>query len=214
MQFSRKNPSPRYVELTKLYGQMHVEGERFLGEPPERTFPGTSLPPQAPRIKRLIEATGAQNLLDYGAGKGMQYELRDVKIKDEGTWESIQDYWDVDFVHCYDPSYAPFNQLPTGKFDGVVCTDVLEHCPEEDMPWIIAELFSYAERFVYANVACYPAKKRLPSGENAHCTIQPARWWGNLFAVSAALHPSVMWRCWVTERLDDEKFTETCFKSA
>jgi len=212
MQYSRSNPSPRYVELTRLYGQMHVEGERFLGEPPERTFPGKSLPPQAPRIKRLIESTGAQNILDYGAGKGMQYELRDIRIKDEGSWESIQDYWDVDFVHCYDPSYAPFSELPEGRFDGVVCTDVLEHCPEEDMPWIVDELFSYAQRFVYANVACYPAKKRLPTGENAHCTIQPVQWWGNLFHASATRHPAIAWRCWVTERLADGTLSETCLK--
>jgi hypothetical protein len=59
----------------------------------------------------------------------------------------------------------------------VICTDVLEHCPEEDIPWILDELFAYARKFVYANVACFPARKRLPSGGNAHCTIKPVKWW-------------------------------------
>lgn len=212
MQFSRSNPSPRYLELKKLYRQMHVEGEKFLNEPPERVFPGSSLPPQAQRIKRLVEATGAQNILDYGAGKGQQYELRNVTIKDEGTWETIQDYWDVDFVHCYDPSYDPFSELPSGQFDGVVCTDVLEHCPEQDVEWIIDELFRYAQRFVFANVACYPAKKRLPTGENAHCTIKPLEWWSGQFAAAGARHRGIVWRCWVTELKPDGAFEETCLK--
>ncbi len=212
MQYSRNHPSPRYIELTALYRQMHVEGEKFLGVPPERTFPGASLPPQAARIKRLVESTGAQNILDYGAGKGKQYELRNVAIRGEGTWESIQEYWDVDFVHCYDPSYAPFKDLPAGKFDGVVCTDVLEHCPEEDLPWIIGELFSYAERFVFANVSCFPAKKRLPTGENAHCTIQTPEWWGGHFLAAAVRNPGVLWRCWVTARKPDGEYAETCLK--
>jgi len=212
MHYSRSSPSPRYLELTRLYAQMHVEGERFLGAPPERTFPGKSLPPQAPRIKRLIEATGAQNILDYGAGKGMQYEQKDMRFENEGTWDSIQDYWDVDFVHCYDPSFVPFSELPQGRFDGVVCTDVLEHCPEEDMAWIVDELFAYAQRFVFANVACYPAKKRLPNGENAHCTVQTVHWWLDLFAKVGARHPGIVWRCWVIERRDDGTLVETCLK--
>jgi hypothetical protein len=211
MQFNRANPSPRYVELTKLYRQMHVEGERFLNEPPERVFPGSSLPPQAPRIKRLIEKTGAQNILDYGAGKGLQYELRNVTI-DGGTWETIQDYWDVDFVHCYDPSYEPFSELPTGTFDGVICTDVLEHCPEPDVAWIVDEIFAYANRFVYANVACYPARKRLPTGENAHCTIKPIDWWNAVFTAAGARHPAITWRCWITERAADGSAHESGLK--
>lgn len=212
MSFSRANPSPRYRELTALYRQMHVEGERFLGTPPSQTFPGASLPPQAPRIKRMVEATGAQNILDYGCGKGQQYELRNVRIGDEGVFESIQDYWDVDYVHCYDPSYEPYSALPEGQFDGVICTDVLEHCPEQDVDWIVDELFSYARLFVYANVASYPATKRLPTGENAHCTIQPPPWWANVFLAVAARHPGIAWRCSVTERSPEGKIIETILK--
>jgi hypothetical protein len=54
----------------------------------------------------------------------------------------------------------------------VISTDVLEHCPGKvNVPWIVDEMFGYATRFVFANVAVIPAGKRLPNGENAHCTI-------------------------------------------
>ena len=200
--YSRENPSPRYRELTQLYRQMHAEGEQFLKIPPEQTFPGLSLPSQAGRIKRLVAATGATNILDYGSGKGMQYDLRGIKTEDGKVYETIQDYWDVDFIQCYDPSFTPFSKLPTGKFDGVISTDVLEHCPEEDLQWIIGEIFSYADRFVFANVACYPAKKRLPTGENAHCTIQPPDWWQSLIRGVAARYPGVAWEFWIQWRED------------
>jgi len=176
--FSRATPSPRYRRLLEQYRLMRLHGETHLGIPPEMTFPGASLPKEAARIKKLIKLTGARTLLDYGAGKGQQYlPLRIADEEERIEYPDIRSYWGVDQIRCYDPGYPPFTTLPTGKFDGVICTDVLEHCPEEDIPWILGELFGYADRFVYANVACFPARKRLPSGGNAHCTIKPAKWW-------------------------------------
>ena len=202
MKHSRANPSSRYLALQTMYRQMHLEGEQFLGTPAEATFPGYSLDAHIGRIKELIERTGAQVVLDYGSGKGRQYQTRVVKDGSGGQWPSVLDYWDLDEIVCYDPCYEPYSRLPEGKFDGVISTDVLEHCPEQDIPWIIDEIFGYATRFVFANVACYPAQKKLPSGENAHCTIQPIEWWQNLVRETAARHPGVTWEFWVQFEVD------------
>jgi len=193
MSFSRANPSPRYLELQRLYRAMHQQGETYLGIVPELTFPGTSLLPHRESIKRLIERTDALTLLDYGSGKGRQYDPQ--TISDEGgmAWPGVADYWGVDEVTCYDPCYEPYSALPQGKFDGVISTDVLEHCPQEDVPWIVSEIFGYATRFVFASVACFPALKRLPNGENAHCTILPVGWWSDLVSAVAVNHPGLVW---------------------
>jgi len=184
--YSRAAPSARYRRLVEQYRAMHLHGEMRLGIPPEKTFPGASLPKEAPRIKRLIKRTGAGTLLDYGAGKGQQYLPRRMVDAEEGVdYPDIKSYWGVSEVRCYDPGYSPFMELPSGKFDGVICTDVLEHCSEEDIPWILGELFDYARKFVYANVACFPARKTLPSGGNAHCTIRPVKWWDEQIARAA-----------------------------
>jgi hypothetical protein len=203
--FSRTAPSPRYLELQSLYRTMHEKGEAFLCIPPEMTFPGNSLLPQEGRIKRLIDQTKAQTILDYGSGKGKQYEPRLIKDESGKQWPSIIDYWDVDEIACYDPSYEPYSKLPEGKFDGVISTDVLEHCPEQDVPWIIDEIFGYATRFVFANVACYPALKRLPNGENAHCTIKPAEWWEALFRQSGTQRPGIVWEAWIESQIETPK---------
>jgi hypothetical protein len=187
-----------------MYMQLHEHGEQLLGLPPEDTFSGLSLIPQAVRVKALIERTGAYTILDYGSGKGSQYDSRPVKASDGTQYNSIVEYWDVTAVHCYDPCYGPYSRLPEGRFDGVVCTDVLEHCPEEDLPWILDEIFGYAERFVYANVACYPASKRLPNGENAHCTIKPVEWWKRLLLQASAGRPALVWEVWVQRQVSTE----------
>ena len=206
--YNRENPGPRYRELTTLYRAMHTEGEKFLGIPPEKTFPGQSLLPQAGRIKEMIMRHNAKTLLDYGAGKGMQYQPMQIIAEGIGEWPGIQAFWEVDEIYCYDPAYTPFNKLPDKKFDGVVSTDVLEHCPEEDIPWILDEIFSYATRFVFANVACYPAKKRLPNGENAHCTIREPEWWHRLLSDVSNRHSNIKWEVWVQYLTDTPRGRE------
>lgn len=216
MPFSRVNPSPRYRELVAQYRQMHEEGERFLKIAARDTFSGESLPMQAARVKRLIDATGATSILDYGSGKGRQYELRSVKLPDGAVAESIVDYWGVDYVHCYDPAYAPLSKLPEGRFDGVIATDVLEHCPEQDLAWIVDELFGFASRFVFANVVCDAARKRLPNGENAHCTIKPAEWWIELLKGVAANYPTLAWEFviqWREGGSGEPRFVATTIRS-
>lgn len=111
-------------------------------------------------------------------------------MPDGQKFNSVPAFWGT-HITCYDPGYAPHCDLPTRTFDGVVCTDCLEHCPEEDLTWIVGELFSFARRFVYTTVACFLASKHLANGENAHCTVKPPEWWEVLIRKVAAQSPQV-----------------------
>lgn len=42
-------------------------------------------------------------------------------------------------VVCCDPC-APFSDLPSGTFDGAICTGVHEQCPERDISWIVEKI--------------------------------------------------------------------------
>jgi hypothetical protein len=201
MTFSRDNPSPRYRELLEQYRSLHRDGDPAKGILPQKMFDGRSLPRQASRIKALVGKTQAKTLLDYGCGKGYLYSQPRF-VDGSLTWQGIRHYWGVAQVRLYDPAHEPYSELPVGTFEGVVCTDVLEHCPEEDLGWIVDELFSYAGRFVFANVACYPANKVLPSGENAHCTLKPLEFWKGLFEAAAARRGPILWELWVDTRRD------------
>jgi 2-polyprenyl-3-methyl-5-hydroxy-6-metoxy-1,4-benzoquinol methylase len=192
--YSRSNPSPRYRELTALYAQMHVGGLPDQNIKAKDLFAGSSIIPQLPKIKLLVEKLGAKTLLDYGCGKGLQYRAQNIKLRSGEIIATVQGYLGVDAIACYDPGVTEFQTFPAAQFDGVISTDVLEHCPEPDLPWILGEMFGAARKFVFANIAAYPAAKTLPNGENAHCTVRPQEWWNEIIAPVAARHPGVFAR--------------------
>lgn len=182
--YSRLNPSPRYRALADMYRAMHSQGEAAQGRAPTETFDGRSLAPHTLTIRDLIGLTGAKTLLDYGAGKGTLYNMRDLKGPDGETHSDLRSYWGVDSIALYDPGYAPYSAYPTGRFDAVISTDVLEHIPEDDIPWVLDEIFGFAEKFVFVTIAAFPARKLMPDGTNAHCTIQSLEWWQERLNVS------------------------------
>ena len=76
--YSRENPSPEYLRLAALYKDHHnsSDNENWAKD----VYPGKSLWPHIGFIKAAIERHGAKTLLDYGAGKGMQYTNMRVKV--------------------------------------------------------------------------------------------------------------------------------------
>lgn len=177
MSYTRENPSPAYRELQKIYADIHSEGlpDREIGA--ASLFDGASLRPHMDDVRRLAAATNARTILDFGSGKGLQYEAERIELGDGRTIGRVADYWNVDEIACYDPGVARFASYPERTFDGLVSTDVLEHVPADDIVWTLREFFRLADRFVFANIAGYPARKTLPNGWNAHVTVMPVRWW-------------------------------------
>ena len=103
----------------------------------------------------------------------------------------MESLWGVDEIRLYDPGLEPFSEVASETFDGVISTDVLEHCPEEDLDWIIEEMFGFARSFLFCSISCRPAFKQLPTGENAHIAIKPPEWWKKKFESVARDHPGV-----------------------
>ena len=79
----------------------------------------------------------------------------------------------------YDPAVPEFAAPLFGQFDGVICTDVLEHVPEDELPDVIGDLVRLSRMWCFVSVCCRPARpnKNLPGGRNAHVTIRPQEWW-------------------------------------
>ncbi len=198
--YSRQSPSPRFQELARLYRQMHEQGDAVNNIPAEQTFQGISLPPQADVVRQLIQHFQAKSLLDYGCGKALAYGLAEFTLPDGSKQTGLRAFWGIDDITLYDPGYAPYSALPTGRYDVVISTDVLEHVCEEDLDWVIGEIFGYAKKAVYCTVACYPARKSLPNGENAHVTLQQPDWWKAVFRRVAERHPGIPY--YVTFMLD------------
>lgn len=162
-------------ELTPHYEQILADGG----------CPGYSVLPYAWRIRRLINMTGATSILDYGCGQGKQYD----EIQ-------VHQWWGVP-VARYEPAVPRWSELPAGRFGGVVCTDVLEHVPEEQVDQVIADVLTKAEHFVFFTACCRASTKSFPDGRNLHITLRPITWWWDrLRTVRAACGHKVTFSHW------------------
>ena len=108
-------------------------------------------------VSALIAKHGAKTVLDYGTGKG-------------GA-----DHWPGVDATRHDLGNPPSDN----RHDGVVSMGVLEHMPEEDIPWMLNEMFARADKFVYVDA----------SGD----TALPQDWWRGQMGVIGAMHPHVAW---------------------
>jgi hypothetical protein len=199
--YNRNHPSPRYHELIRKHRELHLESESIEKE----IFSGNKMIGDVDRIKWIIDNTNTQSILDYGSGKGHLYFKKNILIEKNKPPITLTEFWNNIKITCFDPCYPPYSSLPVDKFDGVICIDVLEHCPKEDIPWIINELFEYASLFVYANVACEQAAKTFADGENVHSTVQPSEWWNTIFEGVAKNHPHIQWELITTKHGNKQK---------
>lgn len=151
-------------ELVARYAEMAAGGANLRGM-------STLVHEEA--IGELIRKTGARTILDYGCGAGDQYRVA-----------RLHERWGVGLPWLYDPAFPELAAKPAPelfRFDGVICNDVLEHVDELHVGALIAELFDYAERFVFASVCCREAKKIWPDGTNLHVCVRPMLWWRKRF---------------------------------
>lgn len=138
---------------------------RALHEANEDHFAGLSIMPHVKAICELIDRYSSTTLLDYGCGKALQYSREHVD-KQFGIMPAL-----------YDPGVPKFARRPHIRFDGVICTDVMEHIDGPDVKSILRDVFRYARQWVFFSISTREAKKTFADGRNVHLTIKPAYWW-------------------------------------
>lgn len=129
-----------------------------------KTYSGKLLRPHAPYIKEIVDRLGCKTALDYGCGKGLQYEW-----VNEG--QTLEQYWGL-AVTKYDPAYPPFAAEPTGKYDLVICTHVLGAIPKSDRGWVLDRIYGFADKAVFIAEKIGPIGKRSVSGSESLGAMQ------------------------------------------
>ena len=137
------------ANLLDQYRFLHAEGE----------FKGHALQEFVPCIQELIAKWNAGSMLDFGSGKGL-----------------LHPDWGIP-VRLYDPAVPGIDDKPLERFDIVICTDVLEHIEEPNVPEALDDIFGFATKGVFLSICLREAKKLLPDGRNRHVTVKPKEWW-------------------------------------
>jgi hypothetical protein len=169
--FTKEQPSRRFVEILD---QQHALNNR------NNTFDKAV----EADIKQLMSDSSAKDILSFG-------------LSDKAVGRPILPGLTVAYGKI---ASAGKRKNKPKKYEGVVCVDLLPGFPDEDVSWMIDELFKSATKFVYASVACDPSNENLANGQNARVTQQLPEWWNGWFSLVARRHPSIRWKLRAVEK--------------
>ncbi|HXF66256.1 MAG TPA: methyltransferase domain-containing protein [Burkholderiales bacterium] len=118
----------------------------------------------APLVAEIVRQVGAEELLDYGAGKGR-------------LGRALREQFGLALrIHHYDPA-VPEWSAPPAPCRFVACIDVLEHIEPELLDNVLEDLRRVTLGVGVFTVHTGPAVKTLPDGRNAHLIQKPPEWW-------------------------------------
>lgn len=118
----------------------------------------------APLVAQIIELIGAQDLLDYGAGKGRLGQTLQKHLKRP-----------LNIKH-FDPAIPEWS-APPAPCGLVACIDVLEHVEPSFIENVLDDLQRVTAGVGVFTVDTGPAMKFLSDGRNAHLIQKPVAWW-------------------------------------
>lgn len=179
--------SKYYYEVIKKYKVFHENG--IKNQPGFSTFLGYSLTKWILKIQEIIKTNNCNSLLDFGCGKAFLYKNK-FKIGDK-EFTNLSDFWNLKNIYLYDPGLEEYSDYPKGKYDGIICTDVVEHIPEDDVLNFIDELFKLSNKFIFVVIATMPASKYFDDGKNIHLSLKNQEEWKKIFLEFKKKYPNI-----------------------
>ena len=117
-------------------------------------------------------------VLDYGCGKGTMKPY-------------LQSFFPRLQITEYDPGIPGKDKPPTGRFDLVISSDVLEHVEPLLLGETLKQLDGLTGMVAAHDIACYATGKRFSegpyAGEDMHLIIEPPSWWRETFRLGSEL---------------------------
>lgn len=93
-----------------------------------------------------------------------------------GNSKALEKLWPDARRTLYDPALPGHEMIPRGPFDIGLCTDVMEHIPEEEIDDTLQKQSLVSADWLFI-IHKHPTHQRLPDGSNAHVSQHDERWW-------------------------------------
>ena len=165
------------------------EGKPFLRDGKETTineksvFDGGGIRLIYDELEYEIDKRGTATILDFGCGSAVHWHL-DVPIPGQRNKTTAIHYFGAKLrgFYRYDPAHPGYCIKPTGKFDIIMCTEVLEHVPLNELPELLTEMKSYLADggVVILTIPRGLSSNAFPDGTNLHITLMETKEWNAL----------------------------------
>ena len=137
----------QYYEASVRAGQQYQQTNKV--------WSGNDAKKYAHLIADLVQHYQARSMLDYGCGKGFQYQTAVEWPTDMPEVYTHPMTFDqrisVESVYLYDPCVIGLDSppQPDEDFDCVICTQVLGSIPDDDLYWVIDDLMTWTRKFCF-----------------------------------------------------------------
>ena len=173
--FSADRPSQGLRRLrSRITGLSGESGKR-------RNAPSSGVSRKCAGMAELLQDSHAQSLL-Y------------CRIKALSADTSVHIPGDVRSIQHMDPLADSPGKIARAKFDAVLCTNLLEFVPDDDVPWLLEQLFTRASQLLYCRVGDLPAASQSAHIDHPRPWRRNTEWWHYQFHLVGRRHPEVRWQ--------------------
>lgn len=121
--------------------------------------------PKYDLVHNFLDKYQPCSLIDWGCANG------NLLNRVSAEFPSVQE------LAGYDPGNPNYMVVPTGTYDCLVSCDVIEHFEPDHLDESLRLMQSKFSQAAFLIIACYPAKKTLEDGRNAHLIVENEDWW-------------------------------------
>jgi 2-polyprenyl-3-methyl-5-hydroxy-6-metoxy-1,4-benzoquinol methylase len=142
-----------------------------------KAFDGGGTRTLADKLLEEVNNRKSVTILDYGCGLGTHWHkqvwVNNTKSIMNVLGEKVQGFY------RYDPAYELYSKPPLCTFDLVICSDVLEHVPDEYLEEFFFNINNYVKKdgMIFYSISTKLSKNSFDDGTNMHVNIKSVDEW-------------------------------------
>ena len=144
--------------------------------------------PMADWLKRTLHIKDSDTILDFGCARG--FLVKALRMRGMNSFGCDSSEWAIENCDEGVKGYVS-NVMPCERFDYIICKDVLEHVPLDELKPLIKRLIQSTRKSLLAIVPLThvdggPYLRDEDNADPSHCNAWPLETWMELFQTSVS----------------------------